>query len=408
MLIRRDFLKALPLLAAAVPSFSMRSFAASALRTKITDIRIVKVRAAEHLGTYTNTFRTPQVPTSVDVGGFSITEVYTDQGAIGIGPGSSPEAVALAKARLVGKDPFDVEDHARYLNVLGRPGVQIEIAIWDLCGKLANQPLAKMWGGGMDRIMPYGATFGIGEGPEERGHAAAQVKADGFKAVKMRASFPTMKEDILMMTLARKAIGDDTTLLVDANKAGPYGNAQMVTLWDYQRAYQTALEFQKLNTYWLEEPLGRFDYDGLAELNRNLTMRLAGGEVNTKLDEYRTYLEKGCYDVLNLDVGVLGPTLYRQAMDLAFAFNRRVVPHASGILVTICHMHLAASHPQPTYGYLDEAPHFELDHNPPIMDFRKMWSVLTNAPQLEKDGYMKVPTDPGLGVTIRPDLIERS
>jgi L-alanine-DL-glutamate epimerase-like enolase superfamily enzyme len=407
-MLRRNFLKALPLIAAGIQSASLRAFAAGALRTKITDIKLTKVKVAEHLGSYTNTFRTPQAPQSVDVGGFTITEVFTDQGAIGIGPGSTPEAIAHAKEWLVGKDPFDVEDHSRYLNVLGRPGVQIEIAIWDLCGKLANQPLAKLWGGGKDRIMPYGATFGIGEGPEERGRTAALVKSHGFKAVKMRASFPTMKQDIQMMTLARKAIGDDTVLLVDANKAGPYGNAQLVTLWDYQRAYETALEFQKLNTYWLEEPLGRFDYDTLAELNRNLTMRLAGGEANTKLDEYKIYMEKGCYDILNLDVGVLGPTLYRQAQDLAFAFNRRVVPHASGILVTICHMHLAASHPQPMHGNLDESPHFELDHNPPVMDFRKMWSVLTNAPQLESDGYMKVPTEPGLGVTIRPDLIERT
>jgi D-galactarolactone cycloisomerase len=213
-----------------------------------------------------------------------------------------------------------------------------------------------------------------------------------------------------MMTLVREAIGNDITLIVDANKAAPYGGTQLVTLWDYQRAYETAMEFEKLNVYWLEEPLGRFDYDDLAELQRACsTMRLAGGETNTQMEEFRTYVQKGCYDILNCDVVVLGPTLYRQIMDLAFAYNRRVVPHASGLMTTMCHMHLAAIHPQPIQGRLDkEGPHFELDHSPPIMDLKKQWTVFTNAPQLESDGLMTVPTDPGLGVTIRPELIDRS
>jgi len=226
----------------------------------------------------------------------------------------------------------------------------------------------------------------------------------------MRASFPTLKEDVLLMTGARKAIGDDTYLLVDGNKAGPYGGSFLVTIWDYQRAYETAMEFEKLNTWWLEEPLGRFDYEGLGELNKACTtMKLAGGEATTLKEEFLQYAEHGCYDVWNLDVGPLGVTLFRQMMALGFAFGRRTVPHASGLLGTICHMHLVATAPQPVWGDLaKEGPHFELDHNPPVTDFKQIWSIFTNAPKLEADGFMAVPTEPGLGVTIPAELIDRS
>jgi L-alanine-DL-glutamate epimerase-like enolase superfamily enzyme len=85
------------------------------------------------------------------------------------------------------------------------------------------------------------------------------------------------------------------------------------------------------------------------------------------------------------------------------------VPHASGVLVTICHMHMAAMQANPPWGRMDnDIPHFELQTNPPFGDFRKVWSVLTHVPQIEKDGYMTVPQEPGLGVTIQPDLIERT
>jgi L-alanine-DL-glutamate epimerase-like enolase superfamily enzyme len=57
---------------------------------------------------------------------------------------------------------------------------------------------------------------------------------------------------------------------------------------------------------------------------------------------------------------------------------------------------------------MDIAPHLEIDHNPPMQDFRKLWSVFENAPDLDSDGYMKVPTEPGLGLTIKPELIDRS
>lgn len=402
---RRDILKAAALAAAAAtPTFVF----AQTTRAAITDVRVTRVRVVREIGEFVSELRVPPARQMVRVGGWTVTEIHCDDGHVGIGPGIDPRFLETARAILVGKDPFDIENHARALAVQpGGWGVNPEIALWDLVGKIAGQPLYKLWGGGMDRLMPYGATYGIGDGPEERAHVAAQVKADGFAAVKMRASYPTQAEDIRLIERTRRAVGDNFMLLADANKAGPYAGAQLASLWDYQRAYETSHAFEDMGLYWLEEPLGRFDYDGLAELNRSLNrMRLAGGEANGRLDEYRRYLEVGAYDVLNCDCSVLGPRLYRQAQDLAFAFNKRVVPHAYGVLQVFCHMHLAASQPQPIEGDHRWGPHFELVHSPPLFDHRQLWSVFTNPPRLEADGFMAVPSDPGLGVTIDPDLIE--
>lgn len=402
---RRDILKTLPAIAASAtltgPVFAQRE------RVKIREVRLVRIRVVRELGTFISEFRVPAVAQPVRVGGWTMVEIVSDSGHVGIGHGFDPAHLEAARGILVGKDPFEIENLARMLAVQGRWGAGAEIALWDLVGKIAEQPLVKLWGGGMTRVMPYGALYGLGDGPEERARAAAQVKADGFAAVKVRSSFPTQKEDIRLVERTRRAVGDDFPILVDANKAGPYTPAQLATLWDYQRAFETARAFEDLGVYWLEEPLDRYDYEGLAELNRSLNrMRLAGGEANAELSEYRRYLEVGAYDVLNCDCIVLGPRLYRQAQNLAFAFNRRVVPHALGVLPVICHLHLAASHPQPIHGDKHFAPHLEMVHNPPLHDHRQMWEVFVNPPALDADGYMTVPAEPGLGVTINPDLIE--
>lgn len=406
---RRTVLKAM---AAAIPVFALPEtlYAQSkAPRLKITDIKVFQIKVVREIGMFESAFHTPTSPTPVRVGGGSIMEIYTDQGVTGFGPGVAPADLALVKSRLVGKDPLDVGLHARFLQLLGKPGYNAEIALWDLIGKACNQPLVKLWGGGLDKLMPYGATLGIEGGPEGRARAALQIKAAGFKGAKMRSSFPTMKEDIEMMEKVRKAVGDDYILLTDANKAGPYGNTQLTDLWDFQRAVTTAKAYEDLGLYWLEEPLDKNDYEGLKKLRAAVPkLRLAGGELQDTLYEYRQYLENDSYDILNCDVSNCGVTMWKQVADMALAHNKYIVPHASGMLGVATHIHLAASQPQPAYGTMDRRPHIEIQENPPYQNFKEIWSIFTNPPLLDKDGYIPVPTDPGLGLTIQPDLIIRT
>ena len=88
------------------------------------------------------------------------------------------------------------------------------------------------------------------------------------------------------------------TIMVDANQAQSSGNWQPGVRWDFRRALETAHELEKLNVYWLEEPLPRYDFSQIAELNRNVSIPIAGGENNRGLHEFRQMAEEGVYDIL--------------------------------------------------------------------------------------------------------------
>jgi L-alanine-DL-glutamate epimerase-like enolase superfamily enzyme len=138
-MLRRDFCKALPGLAT-LPLLLPRS--AQAAKFKITDIRLAKVRLIRDKGVVPRRIGVNRGGLAVQVGGFTITEVHTDQGLIGVGPGIEPEFLRNAKDLLVGRDPFDMNRHATVLYAPQRTwGAPVEIALWDLLGKITDQPL---------------------------------------------------------------------------------------------------------------------------------------------------------------------------------------------------------------------------------------------------------------------------
>ena len=402
-MLRRDFCKTLPGLAA-LPLLVPKTTGAA--QFKITDVRLIKIRLVEDVGTVPRRVGAGLAGgLQVAIGGFTVTEVHTDQGLVGIGPGIEPGALERVKGLLVGQDPFDINRHADVLYAPQRTwGAPVEIALWDLLGKATDQPLYKLWGGLRDRILPYAAMWGIST-PEERAEKAALIKAEGWRAIKLRSGFNTLRDDIRLVEEVRKAVGDDFHILTDGNKAPGDADAsgENPTLWNFKRAADTAREYQRLNVYWLEEPLPRYAYDQLGELNRLVEIPMAGGEANWGVHEFRWLLEQGCFDILMPEIIRLGPLMSRTVSTLAAAFNKQSSPHGAPRerrLVSICGMHLAASMPN--------VPILEFIHEPPIGDLFAGWSVFETAPVLDEDGLMKLPEGPGLGVAFRPDLIDRS
>jgi len=401
-MLRRDFLKTLPV--AASLSLALPKTAGAA-RFKITDVRLSKIRLVKDMGVvprYAGGRAGLGLP--IQIGGFTFTEVVTDQGLVGIGPGIDPAFLKNVKTLLVGKDPFEINEHATALYAPNRTwGGPVEIALWDLLGKATDQPLYKLWGGSRDRVLPYAAMWGIGT-PEDRAEIAGRLKADGWKAIKLRSGFNTLKDDVRLVELVRKAVGDDFHILTDGNKAP--GNADAggddPTLWNFKRAFDTAREYQRLNVYWFEEPLPRFDYQQLRELNRLVAMPMAGGEGNWSIHEFKDMLDNECFDILMPEIINLGPQMSRDIGTLAAAYNKQVSPHSAPFerrLANICGIHMIAS--------LPNAPITEFIHEPPQGDIFAGWQVFENPPALEKDGYIKVPQGPGLGVTFKKDLIEK-
>jgi L-alanine-DL-glutamate epimerase-like enolase superfamily enzyme len=388
---RRDFLKTLPALAA-VPRLR-------GARIKITDVRIVPLRTVKDLGSYPDWLGNPR---PIRIGGGAIVEVHTDQGLTGIGPDMAPTLLPAVKNLLVGADPFDVDLHAERLYGLQagtgyRGSAGAEIALWDLIGKASNQPLYKLWGGGRERVAPYSSMLRLST-PEERADIAVKLKAQGWKAIKYRSSFPTMKEDVRLVELARKAVGNDFDIMCDGNKATLNYASQKGVPWDFTRAVETAKEYQRMNVYWLEEPFPRYDFDDLAELNRLFEMKLAGGEGNRGIHEFRTLLEKGCFDIVQPEVMLEGPTHLRKIAVIAESMNKFCIPHVGDSrLGTICDLHLVASWPN--------APYLEIFNDVPIGNYEYPFQIFENPPTLDKDGYFNLPQGPGLGMTIKKEFL---
>jgi L-alanine-DL-glutamate epimerase-like enolase superfamily enzyme len=421
---RRDFLKAIPPLAAALVPRLLGA------RIKITDIRIVKLRVVKEVGSFQG-FLGPKDITPVRIGGGSFLEVQTDQGLTGIGPAIDPIMLPTLKTELVGKDPFDLQRLVSNLREvsglsmarrssapagtpvpagmslaeLGGRGGEVsaarayssaEIALWDIIGKACNQPLYRLWGPAKERVAPYASQSRLST-PEERADLAVQLKSQGWHGIKYRAHFPTMKEDIRLVELARKAVGDDFDIMCDANQAtdGPFSPS---VTWDFRRAVQTARAYQSLNVYFLEEPLPRYDFDHLAELNRMFEMPIAGGETNRGLHEFRWLLERGCFDIIQPEVQIDGPLELRKIAILAEAMNKPIAPHVGDSrIATICNIHLIASFPNSEY--------LEVFHDLPLQEYSNGFSIFEDPPVLDKEGYFTPPQKPGLGVSIRKDMI---
>jgi D-galactarolactone cycloisomerase len=391
---RRNFLKTLPALAAAP---RLRG-----ARIKITDVRIVPLRVIKDLGSYPDWLGNPR---PIRIGGGAFVEVHTDQGVTGIGPDMDAALLPAVKAMLMGADPFDIDLHsARLYGVQAGTGYRgtagVEIALWDLMGKAASQPLYKLWGGGRDRVAPYASMLRLST-PEERADIAVKLKAQGWQAIKYRSSFPTMKEDIRLVETARKAVGNAWGIMCDGNKATLNYASQKGVPWDFTRAVETAREYQRMNVYWLEEPLPRYDFDGLAELNRLIEMKLAGGEGNRGIHEFRTLLEKGCFDIVQPEVMLEGPTHLRKIAVIAESMNKLCIPHVGDSrLGTICDLHLVASWPN--------APYLEIFNDVPIGDYTYPFAIFENPPTLDREGYFGLPQGPGLGMTIKKEFLEKT
>ena len=400
---------ALGLAATAAATTAIPALAAAGRpKVKITDVQVKRIRVIKELGATVS-------GRAYRVGGDLVTLIQTDAGLTGIGPGVTPAMLSAARQRLIGADPLDVQRLARLLynpggtfNSIGS-GANVEIAIWDLVGKMLEIPLYRLWGGRDGKLMPYASQWSTGT-PEERARMAQTVRAHNWRAIKFRSHFQTMKEDVALIEQTRKLMGDDFIILTDANQAGdgPDGANSGPARWDYKRALDTAREYARLGLYWLEEPLPRWDFDQLAQLRRASNVRLAGGEASTGLHEYRGMLEKDSLDIIQFELTVVGPTVARQIATLAAAFDKSCCSHVGFGPGVFCAGHMNASLQNavffgPTYG---TGPTWEVFYEPPALDIGQIWSVYEGAPGIDKDGYMQLPDAPGLGVSIRPDLLQ--
>ncbi|MCP4363155.1 MAG: mandelate racemase/muconate lactonizing enzyme family protein [Chloroflexi bacterium] len=312
----------------------------------------------------------------------------------GVGSGDAMLGFAGHEDLFIGQDPFAIERHVQILDNLqfhyGRMW-PLEIALWDLMGQITAQPLWRLLGGSSPTVPVYAST-GVWRLIEERQELARQLKSLGFPALKIRFHAHDPREDIRMAQAVREAIGPDRHILVDANRAWrmPWDEAMP---WDFTTAMIVADALAEIGVYWLEEPLYRHDYRGLAELRRRSKVRIAGGEGNREFAEFREYLRHGSYDVYQQDVAwSTGILRAKQLATEVAAAGDIYSPHTWGDgLVLLANLQVSAA--------VSHAPFIEFPYDPPTWTPERRDFILPE-PIQAKNGFVTLPDKPGLGVKI--------
>jgi len=339
----------------------------------------------------------------------TLVEVETESGITGLTAAEAGAEAAISIDRfvtphLIGQDaaaPERLTGLLKDAEILGSPVYCIEIALWDVAGKVAGLPVSRLWGAATDRVPAYCATGEV-RPAKQRVEDCHRILDDGFKAVKLRFHSDDPRDDIRVVEEVRRELGDRLVILVDANQAGPAPGWEGHVQWDFHTALGVALELERLGVVWLEEPLPRHDYAGLSRLRDRLgTLQLAGGENNHGAQEFKLLIERGCYDVLQPDA-VLSEGVYqlRKVAALAEAAGLLVAPHTwTHGLGLLANLHLVASIPNSSW--------FEFPHEPPGWPASALSQMLVEKPWIDADGCVPVPDRPGFGFTVDEELVER-
>jgi L-alanine-DL-glutamate epimerase-like enolase superfamily enzyme len=333
----------------------------------------------------------------------TVVRVHDDAGHVGVGSGDAMYGFADYESYFLGEDPLDLDRHGAVLaNVdfhAGRPW-PLDVALWDLAGQITDRPVWAMVGGRDRRVRAY-ASSGVRRAPEEMVEVARRAKERGFGALKVRFGRDDVAEDVAVVRAIRDAVGDDIEVMADCNQGWrmPW---DIRPPWDLDRATSVAVALAAEHVYWIEEPLHRGDYDGLAALRRRVDVRIAGGELTRERYEFAELLRHDCLDVFQPDccctLGITG--LRGLAADIVAA-GKVFTPHTWGNGIgLLANAHLTAG----TVG----APFLEFPFDPPEWTTARRDFLLTETVEVDEAGWITLSDRPGLGVTLDEDVLART
>jgi L-alanine-DL-glutamate epimerase-like enolase superfamily enzyme len=276
----------------------------------------------------------------------------------------------------------------------GRRGVAIhamsgiDMALWDIKGKALGQPVWRLLGGGFHKkIRPYASSL-FGATPRETGERAKRFRDRGFTAVKFGWDPIGQDErtDIALVREARKGLGDDADLMIDAG-----------LVWDAKTAIQRARAFSEYRIFWLEEPLLPDDYEGYRKLSEATEVRIAAGEEESSRMSYLDLMDRGKIDIVQVDLTRCGG--FTEAMKIASLAYDRGIPVVNHGFTTYINV-AAALH------FLNSIP------NSFILEFvaeegTTLRDRLTKQRIVAKDGMLDIPDAPGLGIELDEAAIEK-
>lgn len=357
-----------------------------------------------------------------------IVQIFTDEGVTGIGESACFGGPAMNTKYIVehelapiiiGEDPTMIEhiwkkmfdrtrQHGRGAIIFAAMS-GIDIALWDIFGKITNMPIYKLLGGYTNKLQPYASSgfYSKGKTAEKMAEEVESYFRQGFRYAKIKVG---RNPGIFMSPLPNMAFSEECNVSLDEDLervraccavADKYGAKIMVdanNTWNSFTALRMCREFEKMGVFWIEEPLHLDNVEGSAELAAALDMPVAGYESETGgFYRFKELIDRHAVDIVQCDVIWSGGfTECRKIANYALGHCMPVIPHvfSSGISL-IANMHFMAS--CCNNGIL------EMDRNVyPLRD-----DLLVNPVTVAEDGFVYLPEGPGLGIELRQDTVDR-
>lgn len=333
-------------------------------------------------------------------------KVTAEDGTYGWGEGGPPVPGAyqlrtVVAPNVVGMNALDTDlVHARAARLTVLRGLlgAVDMAVWDLKGKLLDQPIARMLGGVRRHNVPaYASLHNYSASPdcgEELAALIQDARGRGFRAVKLKIGGRPIAEDVRYLRLARDVAGPDFGLMADANQC-----------YELPQAARVGRILEELGYAWFEEPIRRSDLRGYVQLRAKLDVAIAGGEGAHSPSDVQVLLDERAVDILQPDVATVGGiTEARHLPRLAALWGAMPTWHVwSSPLVQMATLHVLAN--QESWRGLSmgpEAAPLEVTTMPnPMRE-----SLLAGEPGINADGTISLPSGPGLGVDVMPAALK--
>lgn len=377
---------------------------------KITDVEAVILQSPEKYLNPTGSEEAPgvayclliRVDTDEGITGWSDVETAPHVAASMMNaPETGSEMMEGVRELLVGEDPFEVErlwdKLYRGTVYYGRRGAAmqvisgVDIALHDIMGKAVGRPVYKLLGGSYrKKVRAYASTL-FRPDPDSMKRACTYYLEKGFTAVKFGWGVfgSDRKRDVALVKAAREELGDDVELLIDAG-------------WKHNRSACDAVDLLKrlepYNIFWLEDFLHPECYEGYAKVKEAAPgTRIAAGEQEATGWGFRTLIQRGKIDVAQPDISRCGGfTQLRKIIWEAEAAGIDVCPHAwLTDLLTAASLHANAALPRSLF------LEYNVSSSPMLRD------IIANPIRLDSDGMMAVLDEPGLGIIIDEEAVER-
>ena len=333
--------------------------------------------------------------------------VTTEDGAYGWGEGGPPIPGAyLVRTRVAdalhGADALAtdvVHDRAARLNLPRGLLGALDIALWDLKGKVLGQSVASLLGGvRRERVPAYASLHNYSESADcgdELADLILAARTRGFRALKLKIGGRSLGEDMRYLRLARDVAGPEFELMADANQC-----------YELPQATRVGRVLEELSYVWFEEPLRRTDLPGYAALRAKLDVAIAGGEGFQSPAELQSLLEARAVDITQPDVaGVGGLSEARLLARMAALWGALPTWHVwNSPLVQVATLHLLANQaPWRGLSTATAAPPLEVTTMPNPMSE----ALVPDAPVIGRDGTFAVPAEHGLGVNVDVDALQK-